>query len=135
MTTYAFLSDKWLSEARKIRDEYGAGGAPVPQGMKMNLVITEVPFGKGSIDAHMDSTDGLIEVELGHLQPADLQVRLDYLTAKAILVERDPQTGILAFMNGKIEVEGDMGKLMAFQSLPPDPKAQEMAERLRLITA
>ena len=32
MTTYAFLSDKWLSEARKIRDEYGAGGAPIVPG-------------------------------------------------------------------------------------------------------
>ena len=38
-------------------------------------------------------------------------------------------------MNGKIEIEGDMGKLMALQSLPPEPKAQEMAERLRRITA
>ena len=135
MTTYAFFSDEWVSEARRIREEYGTEDVSITHQMKMNLVITEVPFGKGSIDAHMDSTDGLIEVELGHLEPADLQVRLDYLTAKAILVERDPQTGILAFMNGRIEVEGDIGKLMTLQSLPPNPEAQEMAERLRRITA
>jgi hypothetical protein len=135
MTTYAFLSDQWLSEARKIRDKYRGRAAPVLHELKMNLVITEVPFGKGTIDAHIDSTDGLIEVELGHIEPVDLKVRLDYPTAKAILVEKDPQTGLLAFMNGKIQVEGDMMKLMVLQGAAPDPEAQEMAERLRRITA
>jgi putative sterol carrier protein len=135
MTTYAFLSDEWLSEARKIRDEYGGRAAPVPQEMKMNLVITDVPFGNGTIDAHMDSTDGLIEMGLGHVEPADLEVRLDYVTAKAILVERDAQTGMQAFMTGKVQVVGDLMKLMALQGIPPDAEAQEMAERLRRITA
>ena len=26
--------------------------------MRMNLVITEVPFGDGAIDAHIDTTEG-----------------------------------------------------------------------------
>jgi len=97
-------------------------------------VITEVPFGEGSIDAHMDSTEGTLKLELGHIEPADLKVSLDYQTAKAILVEGNPQAGMQAFMAGKIRVEGDMAKLMALQTIPPDENAQQVAKRLREIT-
>jgi len=134
MTTYAFLSDDWVDEARKIREEHAGDGAAIPHQMKMNLVITDVPFGEGAIDAHMDSTDGSIKLELGHIEPVDLKVSLDYLTAKAILVEQNPQVGMQAFMAGKIRVEGDMAKLMALQTMPPDENAQQVAKRLREIT-
>jgi putative sterol carrier protein len=134
MTTYPFLSDEWVNEARKIREEYGGEGNAIPHKMKMNLVITEVPFGEGAIDAHMDSSDGTLKLELGHIEPVDLKVSLDYLTAKAILVEGNPQVGMQAFMAGKIRVEGDMAKLMALQTIPPDERAQQVATRLREIT-
>ena len=136
MATYAFLSDEWVTEARKIREEFeGKGGAPMPQLIRMNLVITEVPFADGAIDAHMDSSDGSLKLDLGHIEPVDLKVTLDYGTAKAILVEGNPQVGMQAFMAGKVKVEGDMGKLMAMQAAPPDATAQEIAGRLRAITA
>jgi len=134
MTTYPFLSDGWVDQARKIREEYSSEGATIPHQMKMNLVITEVPFGEGSIDAHMDSTEGTLKLELGHIEPADLKVSLDYGTAKAILVEGNPQAGMQAFMAGRIRVEGDMAKLMALQTIPPDENAQQVAKRLREIT-
>jgi putative sterol carrier protein len=134
MTTYPFLSDEWVSEARRIREEYEAQGSTIPHQMKMNLVITDVPFGEGAIDAHMDSTEGTLKLELGHIEPADLKISLDYPTAKAILVEGNPQAGMQAFMAGKIRVEGDMAKLMALQTIPPDETAQQVAKRLREIT-
>jgi putative sterol carrier protein len=134
MTTYPFLSDDWMSQARKIREEYADQGSAIPHQMRMNLVVTDVPFGEGAIDAHMDSSEGSIKLELGHIDPADLKVSLDYLTAKAILVEGNPQAGMQAFMAGKIRVEGDMAKLMALQTLPPDETSQQVAKRLREIT-
>jgi putative sterol carrier protein len=39
-----------------------------------------------------------------------------------------------AFMAGKIKVQGDMTKLMAMQSGPVDPTAQEVAARIKEIT-
>lgn len=134
MSTYPFLSDEWVSEARKIREEYEGQGSKIPHQMKMNLVVTDVPFGDGAIDAHMDSSDGGLKLDLGHIEPADLKVSLDYGTAKAILVEGNPQAGMQAFMAGKIKVEGDMAKLMALQTIPPDETAQQVAKRLREIT-
>ncbi|HZU80585.1 MAG TPA: SCP2 sterol-binding domain-containing protein, partial [Acidimicrobiales bacterium] len=113
MATYPFLSDEWVTEARKIREEFEGKGGAVPHQVRMNLVITEVPFQAESIDAHMDSSDGQLKLDLGHIDPADLKVTVDYGTAKAILVEGNPQAGMQAFMAGKIKVEGDMAKLMA----------------------
>jgi putative sterol carrier protein len=135
MATYPFLSDDWVKEARKIREEFEGEGGTVPHQVRMNLVITDVPFAESSIDAHMDSSEGQLRLDLGHIEPADLKVTLDYVTAKSILVEGNPQAGMQAFMAGKVRVEGDMGKLMAMQTSPPGPAAQQVASRLRAITA
>jgi putative sterol carrier protein len=55
--------------------------------------------------------------------------------AKAILVEGDPNAGFQAFMQGKIKVEGDISKLMALQTITPDPVAAEIGARVQAITA
>ena len=134
MATFPFLGDEWVAEARKIREEYEGKGAVVPHLMRMNLIVTEVPFGSGDIDAHLDTSEGAVKLEHGHIELVDLKVTLDYATAKAILVEGNPQAGMQAFMAGRIKVEGDMSKLMALQGGAPDPTAAEVATRLREIT-
>jgi hypothetical protein len=135
MATFPFLSDEWVSEAKKIRQEYEGKGAVVPHLMRMNLNVTEVPFGAGGVEAHIDTSEGAVKLELGHIEPVDLTVTLDYATAKAILVEGNPSVGMQAFMAGRIKVDGDMSKLMALQGAAPDPTAVEVATRLRDITA
>ena len=134
MAKYPFLSDDWLAEAKKIREEYKGKTGPAPHAVRMNQVITEVPFGSGSIDAHIDTSGGDVELDLGHLEGADLKVTLDYATAKAILVDGNPQAGMQAFMAGKIKVEGDMTKLLALQGVPGDPTSAEIAKRILDIT-
>jgi putative sterol carrier protein len=131
---YPFLSDDWIAEARKIRHEYRGKGSPTAQVVKMNQVITEVPFGEGTINSHMDTSSGEIELETGHIEGADVKVTLDYATAKAILVDGNAAAGMQAFMAGKIKVDGDMTKLMALQSASSDPTAAEMAKRIQDIT-
>lgn len=131
---HPFLSDEWIDEARQLRAEYRGKTNPVPHAVRMNLVVTEVPFDDGRLDAHLDTSTGEIELETGHVEDPDLDVTVDYATARAILVDGNPQAGMQAFMTGKIQVQGDMAKLLALQTVPPDPTAQEMAERLRAIT-
>jgi hypothetical protein len=133
---YPFLSDEWLEEARKIRAEYHGKTPPIAHVVRMNLVVTSVPFGDGDIDAHMDTSSGEIHLDMGHVENQDLKVTVDYDTAKAILIEGNPQAGMQAFMAGKVKVEGDMAKLMALQAAPPpDASTAEMANRLKEITA
>jgi putative sterol carrier protein len=131
---YPFLSPQWVEAARTIRDDYRGKIPPTAHVMRLNQVITEVPFGDGTINAHVDTTTGELEMELGHLDGPDLQVTLDYATAKAIFVEGNPQAGMQAFMAGKIKVEGDVTKLMAMQATPPDPGTLELAGRIKEIT-
>jgi putative sterol carrier protein len=131
---YPFLSDEWIDEAHAIRAEFLDKSTAINHPVRMNLVVTEIPFGDGNLEAHMDTTAGELDIDKGHVDDADLKVTLDYHTAKAILVDRNPQAGMQAFMAGKIRVEGDMAKLMAIQTAPPDEHAEEMAQRLRAIT-
>ena len=133
MATYQFLSDEWLAEARSIRAEFDGQGA-IEQSIRMNLVIGEVPFGEGTVEAHVDTSSGELVLDTGHIDPVDLKVSLDYDVAKAILVEGNPQAGMQAFMSGKIKVEGDIAKLMALQSMTPDPAAAEIASRILAMT-
>jgi hypothetical protein len=134
---YPFLSDEWLEEARRIRAEYEGETLSFPHAVRMNLVVTVVPFGDKDIDAHMDTSTGELVLDVGHIETPDLKVTVDYDTAKAILIEGNPQAGMQAFMAGKIKVEGDMAKLLALQAAPAgtDSRAAEMANRLKEITA
>jgi putative sterol carrier protein len=128
---YQFLSDEWIEAARKLREGADAPAA-APQPVKMNLTITEVPFGDGSVDAHMDTTSGELELDLGHLDGSDVTATLDYETAKAMMVDANPQAAMQAFMAGKIKLQGDMTKAMAMQSGPVDP---DLTKKIQEITA
>jgi putative sterol carrier protein len=139
--TYPFLSDEWIAEARKIRAEVAP---PAPDessaaaAVRMNQVINEVPFGSGTLDAHLDTSSGTLEMETGHLEHPDVTVTLDYETAKAIFVDGTLEAGMKAFMEGKVRVQGDMAKLIAAlqQLAPPEPGAVDQAQRrIREITA
>ena len=132
-----FLSDEWQEQAKAIREEYaGKGGGAAPHKVKMNLIITGAPEDVSTEDvlAHMDSSDGEMSMDTGHLDDPELTVTVDYETAKAILVDQNPQAGMQAFMAGKIKVTGDMTKMMAMQSAAPDPTQQEIADRIKAIT-
>ena len=136
MPTHPFLSDEWIEEARRIRAEAEAEGvAPnVANAVRMNLVITDVPFGPGSVDAHIDTSSGAANIDSGHIDPADLVITVDHMTARSILVEGNMQVAMQAFMTGRIKVDGDVSKLIELQSASPGPGAQQIAQRLRDIT-
>ena len=134
MGAFPFLSDEWTEEARKLRLEFG-GRAPAPTAsLRMNLVVTEVPFDEGTRQAHLDTSTGELVLEIGHLEDPDVTLTLDYATAKALIVEQNQQAAMQAFMAGKIKVEGDLSKLLAMQAGPVDPAHAEIAARIRAIT-
>jgi hypothetical protein len=134
MATYLFLSDEWLDEARAIRAEYDGRGGGIGHAVRVNLVVVEVPFGDGAVHAHADTSTGELILDVGHIDPADLTVTIGYDIAKSMLVEGNPQAGLQAFMQGRIKVEGDIAKLMALQSVSPDPTAIEIAARIQAMT-
>jgi putative sterol carrier protein len=132
---HPFLSDEWLDEAKAIRDKYSGQGTPVGHQIKMNQIITGVPFGDGEMKLYMDTSTGDIVLEKGQLDEADVTVTTDYETARKIFVDQDPQAGMQAFMSGKIKVQGDMMKLMQMQGAAPDETAKKVADEIKDITA
>jgi hypothetical protein len=133
---HPFLSEEWMAEANKIREEYRG---QVPSGghvIRMNQIITDVPFGDGTVDAHMDSSSGELEMGTGHLDAPDVTITLDYETARSIFVDGDPQAGMQAFMAGKIKVQGDMAKLLLVaQQVNPGGTASQVQQRIKDVTA
>lgn len=134
MAKFPFLSEEWVAAAKKIREELEGETPAIPHQVRMNQIITEVPFGDGEVNAYMDTTSGQLEMDLGHLEEPELTVTLDYVTAKAIIVDGNPQAGMQAFMAGKIKVQGDITKLMAIQQGPLDATATAAAARIKEIT-
>lgn len=134
MPAHPFLSDQWIEAARAIHGDARPRSAP-PAAVRMNLVVREVPFGTGTLDAHVDTTAGSFDVELGHLAEPDVTVTLDYDTAKGVLVDQDPKAGMQAFLGGRISVDGDVTRLLVLLGQPPDDGAADVAARIRAITA
>lgn len=134
MPKYKFLSEEWVEAAKEIRNGATTEGSAPAHQLRMNQIITDVPFGDGTVNAHMDTSDGSVKMDLGHLENPELTVTLDYDTAKAILVDGNPQAGMQAFMAGKIKVDGDMMKLMAMQTSVADPAAADVAAAIKEIT-
>ncbi|MCB1285894.1 MAG: SCP2 sterol-binding domain-containing protein [Microthrixaceae bacterium] len=133
MAKFQFLTPEWVEAAKAIRSDYEGTASPHP--VKANLIITEVPFGPGEEKAFMDGSGEAMEIGLGELDSADLTMTVDYLTAKAIIVEGNPQAGMQAFMAGKIKVVGDMTKMMGLAGgAVEDPNAAEVAQRIQDIT-
>lgn len=131
--THPFLSDEWMLQARRIREEF-RGRVPAPeQTLRMNQVITDVPFGPGTLDAHLDTTSGEMDLDTGHLDDAEVTITLDYETARAVFT--DPPSAIEHFMAGRIKVQGDMTKLLGMVQAPPDPVTAEVQQRIAAITA
>ena len=134
---FPFLSDEWILAARQIREEHAGGGIPVPTPVRMNQVITDVPFGESPVRAHLDTTSGELVMDLGHVDDPDVIVTLEYETARAIFVDGTAQAGMAAFMQGKIRVDGDLAKLIAAlqQVNPVAFQASEIQRRIMDITA
>lgn len=137
MATYQFLTDEWLDAARSIREAFRDRPIEALPAMRLNQIITDVPFGDGKLDAHIDTSDGDMQIELGHLPDPEVTITVPYEIAKAIFVDANAQAAMQAFMGGRIKVDGDMTKLLALQSggVTSDPTAVEIAAQLQAITA
>jgi hypothetical protein len=140
VAVHPFLSDEWIIAARAIHAELREGTTPTDDSLdlRVNVVVTAVPFGEGRIQGHLDAGDGVLDIEVGHLAEPQATVTLDYDTARALVVDRDTQALTRAFMSGKLTVTGDLARLLSLVTRPSPPGAAtagDAADRIRAITA
>jgi putative sterol carrier protein len=133
--SHPFLSDEWMTAAKEIREKYAGQTTKVTQSLRINQVVTGVPFGEGTVESYLDTSSGDVVMDLGRLENADVTVTTDYATAKSIFVDQDAAAGMQAFMTGKVQVQGDMMKLMAMQTaMPSDEASRQIADEIKAIT-
>jgi putative sterol carrier protein len=123
-----------MDAVREIRARHADQAEPVPYKVKLNQVITSVPFGEGEVRLYVDTTDGSVQMEPGQLDDAEVTLTTDYDTAKSIIVDQDQAAAMQAFMSGKIKVQGDMTKLMMMNATPPDEIAKQIAAEIKGVT-
>lgn len=129
-----FLSDEWLTAARQIYEEHGSEATGPLADIQVNLVVNGAPFGDGTVQAHLDTSGSSTEIGAGHIEDAPTTVTTDYETAKSIFADQNQQAAMQAFMGGKVQITGDMTKLMMLMQQPPNPAADEIADKLRALT-
>ncbi len=136
MEKFEFLSPEWIEKVKEIRETHRDNEGSPAVTIRMNQIVTDLPFGSSELRTFVDTSSGILDIELGELEDADISVVLDYATAKAIFVDLDSQVAIQAFMAGKIKVTGDLTKLMALQgAMAPNETGAKIAQMIKDITA
>lgn len=133
---HTFLSPEWMDAARELRDTMPRPEAPPELAVRLNLVVTDTPF-DADVQGHIDTSDGEVVIEAGHLAEPDATVTVDWTTARAVFIDQDAAAAMQAFMSGRIAVDGDITKMLAMQATAaaPDDESRAIGEALRAITA
>jgi len=124
-----------MDAAKAIRAKYQDQAPKITAVIRINQVVTDVPFGDGTVKSYMDTSSGDMELDLGELENPDATVTTDWATARAIFALNDQAAAMQAFMGGKIKVTGDMMKMMALQTqMPQTDITAKVAEEIKAIT-
>jgi putative sterol carrier protein len=123
-----YLTQEWLDEARKL-----AEGQPERPGAsaKMQYVLTGGP--EGDVKYYWVLENGkLLESKLGELPDVDFTMTLSY--DDSVKVQKGELDANAAFMQGRMKVTGNMGKLMSLMPLTQSPEYKGIQQKINEIT-
>jgi putative sterol carrier protein len=123
-----YLTQEWLDESRELaKDQPERPGASA----KMQYVVTGGP--DGDVKYYWVLENGkLLESQLGEIADADFTLTSSY--DDSVAIAKGELDANAAFMQGKMKVTGNMGKLMQLMPLTMSPEYQELGEKVRGIT-
>jgi putative sterol carrier protein len=115
-----FLSQQWADEVlAALNNSDDVKGAIKGVQLCIQQVVTGAPEGDAKYWTKID--DGKVEGAIGDASDADVTITQDYDTA--IAMNKGELNAQAAFMQGKLKVTGNMGKLLqhqgAMQALAP----------------
>lgn len=116
-----FLSDEWGDAVREaLNGSDAVKDATKGVSLCIQQVVTGTPDG-GEVKYWTKFDDGAVDGAIGEAPDADVTISQDYETAAAM--NRGELNAQAAFMQGKLKVTGNMGKLLqhqgAIQALGP----------------
>jgi putative sterol carrier protein len=108
-----FLSQEWIDVLEAaLNDDAAFREAAAGTTVALQQVITT---SDGEVRYWTTLTDGVVAFGIGDLDAPDATIRQSYETAAGLA--RRETNPVMAFMTGKIKVDGDMGRLMAMQGI------------------
>jgi len=126
---FEFLSDEWFSKVDELIA--GAGDLQIPEPMRAAAVNVTVKRASG--DTQLSMKDGLFQ--RGHQAGFGTMLTLDETIARKIFVDGDAAAGVQAFLEGKIQVEGDLAMVVAMQTVEPSQPQLALSRKIAAITA
>lgn len=126
MTKY--LTQEWLDEARELaKDQPERPGASTT----IQYVVNGGP--DGDIKYYWVLENGrLLESQLGEIAEPEVTMTLSY--DDSVSVQKGELDANAAFMQGRMKVAGNMGKVMALMPLTMSPEYKAVQEQIRAIT-
>ncbi len=123
-----YLTQEWLDNQRELAQEFPERPGATA---RMQYHVTGGP--EGDIDYFWVLENGtLLQSELGHDPDADFTLTLSYDDSVKIQKgELDPNA---AFMQGRMKVTGNMGKLMSLLPLTQSAEYKAIQEKIRAVT-
>ncbi len=125
---FEFLSDPWFEKVEELVAQ--AGDLQIPAAMKDLEINVTVKTASGSVPIFLK--DGLFT--RGHQDGVSTTLTLSDAVARKIFVEGDAAAGVQAFLAGEIQVEGDLAKVVAMQTVEPSAPQQELTRKVAAIT-
>ena len=108
-----FLSQEWIDVLEAaLNDDAAFREAAAGTTVALQQVITT---SDGEVRYWTTLTDGVVAFGIGDVDAPDATIRQSYETAAGLA--RRETNPVMAFMTGKIRVDGDMGRLMAMQGI------------------
>jgi putative sterol carrier protein len=123
-----YLSQEWLDEGAKL-----AEGQPERPGAsaRMQYVVTGGP--DGDVKYYWVLENGkLKDSKVGELSDPDFTMTMTY--DDSVRVQKGELDANAAFMQGRVKVTGNMGKLMTLMPLTMSPDYKQLQEQIRDIT-
>jgi predicted lipid carrier protein YhbT len=123
-----YLTQEWLDEGTKL-----AQGQPERPGAsaRMQYVVTGGP--DGDVKYYWVLENGkLLENQVGEISDADFTLTLTY--DDSVKVQKGELDANAAFMQGRMKVTGNMGKLMQLMPLTNSPEYKDLQEQIRGVT-
>lgn len=119
-----WLSAEWLDEYRKLSESQ-----PVRDGATATIQYEILDGPDGDIFYYWVVEDGkLLECKLGEIDDPELTLSEQYNDAMAI--QKGEMDATAAFMQGKIKVAGNMGKLMSLLPVTTSPEYLELQQSI-----